>query len=268
MANNQSLTLKLTQEELLLILMRFRMPLIPGMNPELTELNQEQLKLLMGAAERSLLARDLLKSDSEGKPSLEPVLLAIVAACAKPDKTVVMLKARADQKNETLSFNFSRQMVVLQLALPPGIHQFTALPNPQDAVNLALTLLNVEEKLFNGLPMGEIAESALAQARELAAANRVDEAAARLQTELQPESARALAQTLAKLTSETTLAAITGLATEEAKTQGGFSLLESSQAAFLLTPREVNGQRRIGLQPATAEALRKALEGLMKNELR
>src|SRR5512145_3385132 len=120
MEKNQPFTLLLSQEELLLILMRHRLPLILGMNLALTELSPEQLELLMGAAERSLLAREFLQVGADGNPQLDQTVLALTAACSQPEKTVVMIRTRANQKNETLTVNLARQLVIVHVPMETG----------------------------------------------------------------------------------------------------------------------------------------------------
>lgn len=261
MDSNPSYTIRLTQEEVILILMRFRLPLIVGLNPQLTELSEEQLGLLMGAAERSLFAREILKVNEQGEPQLDPVILALVAACAKPAQAMMMVRNRANGVSEVMTVNLADEMVVAHVPIDPGIHQFTALPDKSSVPGLVESYLRL-----NGSDQEEkrvvLAENTLTQARELAASGKLNEAALMLQKEATPISAKALSETLAELQTETTFVLVDN-PSGEAKSGGGFTLLEGANQTWMISLSQSNGTRKFNVKPATSAALREALETLL-----
>jgi hypothetical protein len=259
-------TLRLSQEELLLILMRARLPLLVGINRQLTELPREQLNLMMGTAERALLAREFLRPDEKASLVIEPVVLAMVGACAEPERSIVMLRAKTDEANETMTVNFARQMTVLHVPVPPGIHVFTALRDREAAARALVELTGVTKQpvdpMAGPVPDGELSEKALVEARDLIQARKMVEAGKVLEANLPLATARGLTETMAALASDTTFMAVDTPTRPEAKNLGGFTLLQGGTNAFILNPKTVNGERVFAVQVARDEALTRALEGL------
>ncbi len=259
METNQSVTLLLSQEELLLILMRYRLPLILGMNPELTGLTPEQLDLLMGAAERSLLAREFLEVGPDGKPELDQTVLALSAACSQPEKVVVMIRTLASQKNETLTVNFARQLVVVHVPMETGVHQFTALPDKNAVPGLLQASLSFEEPALHVIYRGTISEATYRKARELAPTNKAEAAGV---LEGFGPMAGEFAATLADLNSDATFFSITNPA-GGGQPEGGFSLLQGGSLPWLLTFHGEGENRTLEVQPATNEALQRSIKNLL-----
>ncbi len=261
--SKDTFTLKLTQEELLLILLRYRLPLLVGLSKRLVELPHEQMELLLEAAERSLIAREFQKSGPDGKAQLEPLLFTLVASCAQPEKTLVMSRSAPGEPTETMTINLARKMTVIHIPTGRGIHHFTALPDPNRAIDLFISFLDIENKARSGTPAGEVAEAKLVEARELAGQGQVEQAAAVLEDALGKAEARELVQALGHPALETAFMLVPAAENEPPESvRKSFHVLESEQSAWLLTPHAVGDGRQFAVTGATVERLREALQSL------
>ena len=86
MADSRPYAVKMSQEEVLLISLKLRLPLMMGLDEKMLALSKEDLQSILESAERMLLARDFLRADKDGSMRLAPILMAVVFTCAKPKR--------------------------------------------------------------------------------------------------------------------------------------------------------------------------------------
>ena len=114
MAATTSLSMALSQEELFVILAHLKAERLLGLESEILKgLSGDQISLVMGVAERALMARGFLKPGPENRLQLEPPVFAAVGACAFPETSLIVTRHRPDAVGENYFFHTSRKMIVM-----------------------------------------------------------------------------------------------------------------------------------------------------------
>lgn len=225
----------LSQEELFVILTYLKVPSLTGLdNRVLAELSEEQARLILGVAERALIARGFLVPGSEHRLGLEAAVLAMVGACATPEKSLIVTRSRPQAPPEAYFFHTARKMTVLHTTPMTAIHQFVMLEDLTALWRSAMNILALDASdAILKCPPGQLPEAFVSQARDAAQEKGGQEALKILsQTQLDSQTAEQFAATLANPTANTTLVFIEA-ATSKAD---GFTLLQGPNGTWLLKP--------------------------------
>lgn len=264
MSDNGVLTFSLSQEELFVVLATLDVDYLLGLdNDILVELDENQINLLIGGAERALTARGLTREDAENGRVIDDRILAIVSVCAKPDSTVICTVNWPERVPEALFFHSAMGMHVLHTIPLPGVHQFTTVPEPTKGAQALLSSLPLNDLVLEDCPGGQLKEAALTQARTLAGEKEADKMRASLQESTLPDkTAEALAATLETLAAGVTLISLQDQQLEVKS--NGFSLLVGDNGNWILRPSGVLGEdRMIDIAPASRADIACELKSLI-----
>lgn len=168
MEKKSSLSIALSQEELFVTLAYLKAPYLLGLNNQvLTDLPQASRDMVMGVAERALIARGYLgiKKDTL---ELIPVVQAMIGACISPQKTLVIQSKSANQVEEDYYFHVSRKMNVMHMQPMTAIHQFTMVKDATMLPRSAFATMKLTEPK-NLTPLtGVVPDSVVTQVQEAA----------------------------------------------------------------------------------------------------
>lgn len=128
MSNEKPLSIVLSQEELIFLLRIVGVSGILGMGLQsLQELDTEQFNLLMGSAERTLIARQFLSMTSEDSLTIDRVVLALLGPCIIPEKSIIVTLWEHREGSQAIYYHNSGEMLIEHLYLGNGLHHFAAL---------------------------------------------------------------------------------------------------------------------------------------------
>jgi hypothetical protein len=238
MTTKTSLSIALSQEELFVVLAYLKGESLPGFEIErFKKLSEQELSLLIGIAERALVARGFLKPDSDNQLKLEPAVFAIVGACAFPEKSLMLTRFRPNAMIEEYFFHISRKMIVMHTMPVSTIHQFIAAEDKSAIIKAAVSILNIDSLPESKCPQGQIKQNTLDAARDIALEKGIESASTLLsQGGLDKLTAQQLSTTLSEPVANTLFAYV------ENDTKGisasGFTVLQGKNALWLLSPGE------------------------------
>ena len=265
MAGESPLSIMLSQEELAVVVHYLEADTLLGLEPELfAGLSANQVTLVLGVAERALVARGFLKPGADNRFQVEPAVFAVVGACVFPETSLIVTQIRPGTLAETCFFHISRRMIVMHTIPMTAIHQFIAVEEKEAIARAVLSILDLDVSFEQ--PLGEpaqVGQAILVHARDVAQAEGPGAAFHVLsQTNMNEEVARELAATLAQPVANTTLAYIEHK--EEGELSDGFTVLQGQGALWLLTPVEDSATESILVLPVSAEEAIQRVKALLK----
>ncbi|MBI9043580.1 MAG: hypothetical protein JEZ06_03795 [Anaerolineaceae bacterium] len=146
-------SIKLTFEEIAAILALTRSPNILGMpNPLFGDMGEEDIKILLTAGERSLIARDFLTYPSEGEVSFHPILLSHIGPSIAPDLSIVISQYLTEGQSETVYFQRSNSLYVRRKAFAEGVYAFDGIENDEIFLEAVLDGLQLSPENGKGKP--------------------------------------------------------------------------------------------------------------------
>lgn len=257
MGKKESLAVSLSQEELFVILGYLEVSSMMGLDGSvLDDLGEDRIRLVLGVAERALVARGFLAPGESDNFKLDPTILAIAVTCATPEHTLVVTQNRPDKLAQAHFFHTARKMVVEHTIPASSIHQFIVLKDREAMVQSALSILAPDFQDALSCPCGRVPEYLVTQARDAALQGGQAAALSVLaQTKLEPVTAEQFSLTLAHPLANATMVYI------EHQEQGemfadGFTVLQGTNGAWILRPVEDSSlsEEYVLLKPAsTAE---------------
>lgn len=154
----------LSQEELLAALLIADLPAIPGFDDlesrVFGELPKAHRPMLLAAAERSLIARGLLLAADE-TPSLDTNTLALLAICARPERTWMLVhQPRSQPERTSYVHQATRTVVHIENS---AIHQFVELSGSSDVRPLVAGLIDAANARPDAGLRGLLAEPTFAE---------------------------------------------------------------------------------------------------------
>lgn len=236
MGSNSSLAIAFSQEELFVILAYLKAERLSGLDFNLLHgLDEQQTRLVMGVAERALLARGYFQI-KDGHLQLTAPVIALVGACAFPEWTAVITQNRPDAPSATYFFHMARKMRVMHTIPLTGIHQFIAVEDAKALAKAALGILALDSQPKITSEGGSIPLDSIEPLSELAGQAGGREKALALLEEagLGGELARQMAITLAAPVANTTFASVHHKRDETS----GFTVLSGENGLWLITPGE------------------------------
>jgi len=198
MEKKRTLSFSLSQEELFVALRYLNILMMEGLdNKILAELNEREQKLVLGAAERSLVARGFLIPNMDHKFTLSDPVLALIISCARPEKSIIINSTIPNGPRQTIYFHSARKMRVMHTIPIIAIHQFIAVEDDLAFGKAILSLLRLSEIKSNKSQEGKVIAGNLLAARDSALAGNLDKAIKMLSKTLDPGTAENLAEAFA-----------------------------------------------------------------------
>jgi len=243
-----TLQLDLSQEELLYVLSLAGVPTLPGLDDDArTDLDEDQMALLLAAGENGLRARGLLQDDPNAARgvSLWEGLLALVGTCVMAPRLAIVRFEPLGADAASFLYYFEEDLTVEHASGGPGVHRFTGFVDHGTVLDRIAVLTSLPSAVTesdgespSGGLSGSVRSSVLEQARDIAVQDhKVAEAADRLRAGgVAPEVAEALAGSLGRLEAVATFAFLSRQGDEVES--GGMVLLQEPQGLWLLEPGE------------------------------
>lgn len=145
MSTQKALSVVLSQEELFVILAHIGAKELLGLSPGIFQnLNDDQIALVSGVAERALIARDFLQPRAQGV-HLHDVPHALVRTCTNPEFSLLLNCHFPNSAEQNYYFHLAKKMIVLHTVPITAIHQFIALQNHESLLKAALSALQLDD---------------------------------------------------------------------------------------------------------------------------
>ncbi len=264
MANNKrnSLAIGLSQEELMVILAYLKTNKFLGLEDEdLKAYTSEQINLVMGLAERALIARGFIVRGADGRMELSPLAFSVVGVCAFPDITIIVGQNRPNQLEQNTFFHSARKMNVIHSIPMTFIHQFVAVEERRDLAQALISTLGIDSATVSGSMTATTQMETLGDAREAAEKGDFDKTVTLLTGGGVAKSvAELLAQSLVKPLVNTTVSFID----HKNDNFDGFALLQSEETLWSLKPVEPqNNWETVEIRTASSQDIFKQIKTWM-----
>lgn len=259
MADKKMISLALSQEELLVILSYLQIQGMIGLNLESFDgKSKKEMDIAFKVAERALVARGFLGSMSE-KLQLNPAVVALIGACAAPEKSLVMTHDRPGHASESLYFHSSRRMKVIHAIPVSSIHQFIAVDSNTALLQPVFSVLNLGTKKRSLYPSSiSLERKTVTQARKAGQEKGVDGVLRILKkANLEDDIAAKLALAIAKPLAISTL---TFFQHKEQKNRG-FSILNDQENLWLFSP-VASDNEMVFIRTEAPDGIREAVQAL------
>ena len=263
MSKNTELALSVSQEELLYLVTLMNQTIIPGLDPTAFEgVTEREMNLLLGIAERALIARGFILPGEKGM-QMDEVPLAMIGACAYPAFSVI-LNLAAQQAAYGLFWHGIKNLTVEHTTPMPGIHKFRAVPSDAVLTEEIIQKTGSPDKSSKKTLTGTVSDEAYIEAQALIQEKADLKKAAKSLKKggLEEENAAALAEAIQSTERSIQAGFIQHHSQNgaEADIAGGTAVF-SPNAGFLITPIEND---RLDIQPLNAAAWKKWLQNNLK----
>jgi hypothetical protein len=262
MTINTSHSMALSQEELFVIMFYLRTETLPGFDLSIIKnLDQDQLNLIVGVAERALLARGFLKPDSEGRLQPELYIKLIIGTCTAPEKSLIITRICPKAPEEDYFFHTLSDVIVMHSIPITSMHQFIAVKDKKAITRTAISILSMDSLPKLKCTPGTVQQTVLENARDAAQNSGSKDALEILtHTDLTKETARQFAATLTRSVTNTTFAYFT-----KDKPIDGFTLLQGENGYWLLEPVEDSTNGMISVFPVSNRNIIQRIRSLLSN---
>ncbi len=269
MSNPQKIMFSLSQEELFVILTYLKVDSLMGLDSSvLNELSEQQVRLVLGVAERALIAREFLVIDKEGHFKLAPTILSVLGICAKPTQSLIINYDRPERPTEVFFFHTYSPTMVGHTIPMSAIHQFFVVESKEiilKSVSELLTLdsqeapMQVEDSVY-------VPRSLMIQARDVVQENGMEQAIAVLsKANLNSSFIKAFATSLANPVANMTLVQLSHRSEKEDYADG-FTILQGSNGFWILKPSEDESvPENYAVKPVSAQVVKEMVQKLAKN---
>ncbi|KAA3661738.1 MAG: hypothetical protein DWQ04_15580 [Chloroflexi bacterium] len=271
-SKTKPIAFSLSQEELFVILRYLNVPTVMGLNHEvLNGLEPEQIRIVLEAAERALVARGFLKPTGQQRFTLLPAVGGTLVVCAKPQTSIVVTINRPGYATEALFFHEVEEKLVSHVIPASGIHQFTVLPDRAAVLHTLAAILADAPQAESGCQPMQIFQTLISQSRE-AAEDGVEAAKVILQQmpDTPVESIDAFAAALASM--EMSLTIIVTSHQAEENVADGFTLLLGADMVWWLRPLDKNNpdeqQHLVQINPETRTSAIQHIQTLLQPTVR
>lgn len=266
MPNRQNYTIKLSQEEVLLISMNLHLPLMIGVDRKMLDLPREDVQGILQSAETTLLQRDYLRVDKDGTKNLAPIIVACMFTCARPEQTIIISRSSKAMAQETLMIHQSLEMIVNHFLDGSGAHIFTVLPDLNPAIEGILRLAQTSLYAKPISPEASLPESVYGEANQLAQGKNPGALYALLTRHLPEQTAVGFHQTLDNLEAVVTAVRLTHGEKAEDTKQDGFTLLQGGDIQWLMRSSGAAPERMLSLEGASEKDVRRELKKLLRGK--
>jgi len=242
MQKKQVLSFALSQEELFVALSYLKSREIAGLEIErLTALSDKEQSLVLGVAERALIARGFLIREPNMRLNLVAPVLAVLGSCANPETSVILSITYTNSHEEQYYFHSARKMRVIHTIPSTTIHQFMAVEDNTAMIHAILSALSLADVQTRKLGTGKIAYNSLERARDIALEEGSFKAKEILSEELEMPLAEAFAEALTGVISNATIVVINQ---DDIKESQGFSILKGEESLWLMSPSGTSGNNK------------------------
>jgi len=261
--NKSPLSIRLSTEELMLVLWLLNTPTLPGLgdNP-FGEWSQEQISAVLASAERSLRARRLVSKGEDGRVQMEQIVMALVGTCAVPEFSVVLTSEAPDSGRIVHYFHATPLLAVEHSNPEPGVHLFEALADPSAIVERIEELLQLDHQ---SAPQAKPIQLTLASLQEATQATATDPAKAitiLTNAGADKETAMELSNALAHTRRRSVLASVQHLR-EANPSSSGFVLLEGPTGLWGMKIEGEDASAIVHIWSQSAENIRLRLKELI-----
>ena len=267
--DTKQVSVALSQEELFVLLAYLEVDSLMGLNNGiLHDLSKEQIQLVLGVAQRALIARGFLTpTNEENRYQLVPLILSLIGTCVKPDSSLIITYDRPQSPAETYFYHQANSELVQHTIPVQAIHQFIEVTDPSLPVEAVTTLFRVNNQPAPTATtqLIQIPQAIFTQARQIAFDNGANSARQTLiGANVEKSQATALAQTLAQPIANMTLVALQHQANGSSNADG-FTILHGSNGFWLLQPTEDTNmpEEFINIQPITGTTVTNRVTALV-----
>ena len=235
MTKNSALSFVLSQEELSIVLSYLKTVDMAGLDVSIFKgLGKKQIQMVLGVAERSLIARGFLVVGKDNRLDMAPHVFATVGACAFPESTILITESRPGIPESNYYFHSSRKMNVMHTVPMTAMHQFIAVEDRTAMTKAVYSILHLETEKVEIFPKGNVKRSTLNKAREAAQKKGKKSTISYLadQSALSADTARAFAEALERPLSNTMLAYIE----KQGEIMEGCSILRGEKSLWWISP--------------------------------
>ena len=197
-ANDDTMMLTLSLEELVLLLNLLKIGRLPGMAEDPSaDAPPDQVAGAMAAAERALRARGFIQITSEDEPIIvfSPVL-ALLLGCVAAHTVMLAASEPAERPADARYYHVSEHLAVGRSFPQLGLHRFTGGPEFGDISGELLEMLDINSQPRPSGRAGTVSADSMAKARDMAPNDKEKEASLLHEGGLPPDTAQAVAQAL------------------------------------------------------------------------
>lgn len=260
------LSVRLSAEELMLVLWLLNTPTLPGLGESpFAGWTEQEIQAALASAERSLRARRFLSKTPQGEIQMEQVVMALVGTCAAPDISIVLAVETPEAGRVVHYFHATSLMAVEHTNPEPGIHCFDALENLEAVQARLETLLALEAQPSPSASPAQLTLAVLQEATRAAAEGTAATQDVLKRYGLDHNTSTALAATLTQIRRRATLAVIHGLRKEKPHSDG-MVILEGPPGLWVLQAEGSEPQSIVHLWPRSAGQCRQYLHQLIAGQ--
>lgn len=235
----------LSREEVLVVLAHLEARGLLGLPPTfLDSYSKNETRLVLEAAERALVARNLLTYRQE-RFVINDELRALVGICAFPHTSLAVIQQRGLNRPDTYHFHDLEGKTVLHAQPMEGIHQFISLRVPEGKEKAILSILALPDLPTpqEALQAGPLPRAVLVQAQQAVLKSGAEGGSAVLQAAGLPRpAAELLGQSMALQPVYTSLVLVD---LRQPETAGrGLAVLSGAERLWLLTSEPADGETR------------------------
>ncbi|MEI7988905.1 MAG: hypothetical protein WCI88_07675 [Chloroflexota bacterium] len=260
MEKKSTIFLGFSDEELYVLLVYLGVSEMWGLEAlEKRKLSVKKRELLLGVAERALVAREILLPTPSGNFKLADIPHALLRTCANFTHLLQIDCAGAGSAPLTYYYCHARKMYVLHTTSAQHLHGFLAFGDQQAFSQSAFAVLGLREVPPPPCPPGQLSKEAYRDLKQ-AARQGVEQALGVLSSSnLPPETAAAFIEALHNPVFKHALRLYQKLPGGQEKFEG-FTLLMAHNGLWILTPLE---QDVVNIEPATLEDVSQRFSALM-----
>ncbi len=264
MKEQPPLYIRLSAEELLLILWLLNTPTLPGMGgTPFAGWTEREIAAALSSAERSLRARRLVSKAPQGNIQMDEVVMALVGTCAVAEFSVVVTSESPESGRWVHYFHATQLMAVEHSNPEPGVHVFEALEEGQDGILRRLgEIIHLDQQTAPSAEAVKTTLDVLRRATEAAQESPEGALQVLLESEIERTTAKSLADSLAQVRRRSAVAAIHPLREEEPRSDG-FVILEGPDGFWGMQIQGDDSQAIVRLWPRSALQIRHHLRELV-----
>jgi hypothetical protein len=263
--NARTLSVRLSTEELMLVLWLLNTPTLPGMGPNpFGDWSAEQIGAALASAERSLRARRLVSKAEDGTIQMDQVVMALVGTCAVPEFSLVLTSEAPDTGRIVHYFHATHLLAVEHSNPEPGVHLFEALSGAEAIVERIGELMQLADQPAPNAKPAQVPFAALEQVTQLVLEDQQKAMTTLLNAGMDERTASELINTLGRVRRRSALASVHHLR-EATPTSDGFVVLEGPNGLWAM---QIIGEESstVKLWPISAADVRLRVRELVAGE--
>jgi hypothetical protein len=260
------LSIRLSTEELMLVLWLLNTPTLPGIggNP-FGGWSPEQISAALDSAERSLRARRLVSKGEGGQLQMEQVVMALVGTCAVPEFSIVLTSEAPDTGRIVHYFHATHLLTVEHSNPEPGVHLFEALPETSMIQERLEALAQIDQQPAPQANPTRLAVGILQETTQAAEKDPQKAAALLTNAGASKETAQELSNALAHVRRRSVFASVQRLR-DAHPSSSGFVLLEGPTGFWGMQIEGEDASAIVHIWTQSAKDVRQRLKELIAGE--